>query len=192
MKERVGIIKPNYNSQISVDEKHQFIIANDVTNQCNDSHQLVPMTKLSEKVLGEKPKSVKADNGYFPQLDEMIKQFPEIDLYLDDVNRRKEYVDLDNLSKKYSENQLNNLIKLLKKKGRIEYKKRMHTAEPPFGNIKHNMGYRYFLLRGLHKVKGEFNLMCIAHNIKKIYSFITKYIGDIAIALEYKKIMKIS
>ncbi|MBD3203426.1 hypothetical protein GF327_03970 [Candidatus Woesearchaeota archaeon] len=151
MKERNGVIKPNYNTQISVDEKEQFIIANDVTDQCIDSHQLVSMLNKSEKNTGKKPKSAKADNGY-------------------------------------SEQQLNNLIKLLKKKGRSEYKKRMHTVEPVFGNIKHNLGYRYFLLRGLNNVKGEFNLMCIAHNIKKIYSFILKKIKQLATAPSFEKI----
>ena len=53
--------------------------------------------------------------------------------------------------------------------GKERYLQRMHTTEPVFGNIKHNSGYRYFLLRTLKKVNGEFNLMCTAHNIKKIF-----------------------
>ena len=61
----------------------------------------------------------------------------------------------------------------------------MHTAEPPIGNLKHNLGYRYFLLRGLEKVQGEFNLMCIGHNMKKIHSSIVKMNGPpLAIALQ--------
>lgn len=48
--------------------------------------------------------------------------------------------------------------------GQQKYLQRMLTIEPTFGNIKHNLGYRYFLLRTLEKVKGEFKLMCIAHN----------------------------
>lgn len=192
MKQRNGVIKPNYNVQISVDEKNDFIIANDVTKECNDHHQLIPMLNLSKKNIGQNPKSTKADNGYYAQLESASNQFPEIDLYIDDKNRRKEYIDLDALSKKYSEYQLNNLIKLLKKNGRNEYKKRMHTAESPFGNIKHNMGYRYFLLRGLQKVKGEFNLMSIAHNIKKMHVFIMKSLNDVAIAPKFEKIPQIS
>ena len=43
MKERNGLIRPNYNAQISVDEKEQFIVANDVTMDCTDVYQLVPM-----------------------------------------------------------------------------------------------------------------------------------------------------
>jgi transposase len=59
--------------------------------------------------------------------------------------------------------------RLLSKAGKEKYKKRLHTVEPPFGNIKHNLGYRSFLLRGLKKVAGEFTLMCIGHNLKKMH-----------------------
>ena len=51
----------------------------------------------------------------------------------------------------------------------MKYKKRLFTVEPPFGNLKHNLGYRSFLLRGLEKVDAEFKLMCIGHNLKKMY-----------------------
>jgi len=65
-----------------------------------------------------------------------------------------------------------NREKILSQEGKKEYQKRMHTVEPVFGNIKFNLGYRQFLLRGLKKVKGEFNLMCIAHNLKKIFKYV--------------------
>ena len=50
----------------------------------------------------------------------------------------------------------------------------MHTVEPMFGNLKFNLGFRQFLLRGLKKVKGEYNLMCIAHNLKKIFKYVVE------------------
>jgi hypothetical protein len=59
--------------------------------------------------------------------------------------------------------------KLLTEEGKERYKKRLSTVEPVLGNLKKNLGYRDFLLRGIEKVKGEFNLMCIAHNLKKIH-----------------------
>lgn len=49
---------------------------------------------------------------------------------------------------------------------------RSRIVEHPFGDIKYNMGLSEFLTRGLNKVKTEFNLACLAHNIKKIASFI--------------------
>lgn len=187
MKERQGVIKPNYNAQISVDEEEQFIVANDVTTECNDHHQLIPMIQKTNDNLGESPEQAKADNGYHAQLEDAVEMFPETDFYVDDKNRRKEDVNMEEIKEKYSKVAYENLTKLLSVEGSEEYKKRMHTAEPPFGNIKFNLGYRSFLLRGTGKIKGEFNLMCIGHNLKKIMSFITK--KGMSIADAVKKIM---
>jgi transposase len=184
MHERNGVIRPNYNSQISVDEKKQFIVANDVTMECTDVYQLIPMLEKTKENIKENPESAKADNGYFPQLELARKTFPKVDLYVDDKNRRKDKINMKKIKEKYSKIKYENLKKLLTKKGEKEYKKRMHTAEPPFGNMKHNLGYRYFLLRGLEKVQGEFNLMCIGHNINKIYNFAVKKNKNIAVAMQ--------
>ena len=140
-------------------------------------------TETIDNLIKENPKSAKVDNGYFLQLELARKTFPKIDLYVDDRNRRKEEINMKEIKEKYSKIKYENLKKLLTKKGKEEYKKRMHTAEPPFGNMKHNLGYRYYLLRGLEKVQGEFNLMCIGHNINKIYNFATRENKNIATAL---------
>ncbi len=52
--------------------------------------------------------------------------------------------------------------------GKAKYFKRQYTIEPIFGHIKFNIGYRHFLLRGLEKVNGEFKLMSIGWNLKKL------------------------
>ena len=54
------------------------------------------------------------------------------------------------------------------------YRRRMTIIEPVFGNIKHNLRFREFLLRGLKKVKAEFTLIAIVHNIQKIAKFLKK------------------
>ena len=193
MKMRNGMIKPSFNGQVSVDEENQFILANDVTDDCNDQHQLVPMLTQTKENILESPKQAKGDNGYYPQLKEARKVFPEIDLYIDDKNRRKEYINLYELKQKYSKEEYDNLIKIVSPEGEKEYKKRMHTVEPVFGNLKENTGFRSFLLRGLQKAKGEFNLMCIGHNLKKIYKFLIKDGTHLAGALKnYKKMMEIN
>jgi len=185
MKERQGVIKPNYNPQIAVDEKEQFIVANDVTMECNDQHQLVPMTqKTKDNILGESPRQVKVDNGYYPQLEEAVGLFPETDFYVDDKNRRKEKIlDMERIKETYNEIQYKNLKKMLSEKGVMEYKKRMHTVEPPFGDMKFNLGYHHFLLRGIKRVKGEFNLMCMGHNLKKIMNCLARSGKDIKICM---------
>jgi len=52
--------------------------------------------------------------------------------------------------------------------GRAIYKKRLHPIEALFGQLKFNLGYQQFLLRGLEKVKAEFTLMCLTHNLRKL------------------------
>lgn len=64
--------------------------------------------------------------------------------------------------------------KLDTQEGKLIYKKRQAIVEPVFGNIKHNLGFREFLLRGLNKVKTEFRLIATAHNLLKIAKFIKK------------------
>lgn len=60
----------------------------------------------------------------------------------------------------------------------------MHTAEPPIGNIKHNLGYRYFLVRGTNRAQGEFNLMWVAHNIKKIHKCVAGKNKSMVLAMQ--------
>ena len=59
--------------------------------------------------------------------------------------------------------------KLQTKRGRKRYALRMQTVEPVFGQIKQGRGFRQFLLRGLHKVQGEWSLICTGHNLLKLF-----------------------
>lgn len=52
--------------------------------------------------------------------------------------------------------------------------RRSTTVEPVFGNLKQNLGFRRFNLRGSQQVKGEFNLMCIAHNLNILFALLAK------------------
>lgn len=61
--------------------------------------------------------------------------------------------------------------KLRSREGRAVYRRRKVMVEPVFGNIKFNLGFGRFVVRGLRKVKSEFLLMCIAHNLRKMSHF---------------------
>jgi len=56
--------------------------------------------------------------------------------------------------------------------GRKLYAQRKHTAEPVFGIIKSVLGFRQFLLRGLDKVRGEWNLVTLAWNLKRMFALV--------------------
>jgi transposase len=62
--------------------------------------------------------------------------------------------------------------KLLSREGKQRYRKRLGTVEPVFAQLKHHLGFRQFLLRGLEKVRTEFRLLCTAYNIKKLAGFL--------------------
>ena len=64
--------------------------------------------------------------------------------------------------------------KLRTEEGKEVYQGRMYTVEPVFGQMEQNRGFREFLLRGKEKVKVEFLMMCIGHNIGKIGTFVKR------------------
>ena len=57
--------------------------------------------------------------------------------------------------------------------GRALYAKRKKTSEPVFGIIKQAMGLRQFLLRGLLQVNGEWQLVCLAYNVRRLFALAT-------------------
>ena len=54
--------------------------------------------------------------------------------------------------------------------GKALYRRRTCTVEPVFGIIKAALGFRQFLLRGLSKVRGEWKLVCLAYNLKRLHT----------------------
>ncbi|MBK1880735.1 IS1182 family transposase [Pelagicoccus mobilis] len=64
-------------------------------------------------------------------------------------------------------------VKSSSEQGKARLKLRAQTVEPAFGNIKSNLGFRRLSLRGLEPASGEFALMCIAHNLRKMAKFLT-------------------
>jgi hypothetical protein len=59
--------------------------------------------------------------------------------------------------------------KLRTKRGRAEYARRKAIIEPVFGQIKQGRGFRQFLMRGLRKMKAEWKLVCLTHNLLKLF-----------------------
>jgi hypothetical protein len=62
--------------------------------------------------------------------------------------------------------------KLASEAGKAIYKLRSQTIETVFGIIKEVMGFRAFLLRGLEKMSGEWELVCLAYNCKRLHKTI--------------------
>jgi len=75
--------------------------------------------------------------------------------------------------------------KLNTPEGKKRYQERFHPVEAIFGQMKYNLGYQQFLLRGLQKVKAEFTLMCIAHNLRKTMGQLDALLKNIAQLLSF-------
>jgi len=165
-----------YNAQVGVDVKSLLIITQNVTQNPNDKRELDPFLEavgtLPDK-LG-KVTTILADAGYCSE--ENVKSASDhgIDPYIS-VSREPHNL---SLSERFSYEepvvsqdpfaQMKNRLKT--REGRALYAKRKCTVEPVFGVIKAVMGFRQFLLRGIESVKGEWNLVCIAWNLKRLHA----------------------
>lgn len=230
-----GKIELCYNAQL-VTDKTGLIISNDIVQEADDRHQLVPNIERVEQDFGklEEKTKVSADSGF--ENGNQMEKLERLDLYIPGKNmsrargkpfskanfnydeKKDVYICpedkiLKNVGKYYNKNKeeyltiykcqdcqtclhkeacckkskqrvihalpqdnLFNRIKkkLMTKEGRYLYNLRKQTVERSFGDIKHNKGFRSFLLRGLKKVKIEFNLACIAHNLVIINNLLNR------------------
>jgi len=172
MKTRKGFVQ-GYNGQIVVDCDSQVIVAEDLVQDHNDKHQQYPMMEKVDKNTGRSPKDTTMDAGYWDE-----ERLKDLSLYTElyvatekDWKERKKMrekspprgrIPKDATFKERMER------KLRTKKGKETYKKRSTSVETVFGQIK-NRGLGKLLLRGLEKVKGEWTLIGLSHNLLKLW-----------------------
>lgn len=164
-----------YNAQIAVEATCQLIVGQLVTQAVNDKQQLAPMIETVEAQAGETPLEVLADNGYCSDANLEYVKAHEIDAYIATDRVKHEAVRMPaghgplpktaTLSDRMRR-------KLRTKAGADVYRWRKAIVEPVFGQIKYARGFRQFLLRGVEKVRGEWSLICLTHNVLKYYGLI--------------------
>jgi transposase len=163
-----------YNGQAAVDCGSQVIVAADVTQQANDKQQLVPMVEQIEVNLGEIPDRVLADAGYFVEekVTSLADNFIEPLIPRDRIKHSDPPQQPPRGRIPKNTSVVDRMLRKLKtKEGKRTYLKRKETVEPVFGQIKEARGIRAFLLRGLEKVKAEWYLICLTHNILKLWGW---------------------
>ncbi len=163
-----------FNAQAVVDEKHQVVLAADITQQTNDKQQLKPrVEKAMENLDGEKPKKLSADNGYFSEDNCKALVKHEIDGYI--ATGRQAHGEQPKSPRGRIPKNASIKEKMTRKlrtaPGRCTYSKRKHIVEPVFGQIKEARGFRRFSLRGLKNCQSEWGLVCLTHNILKLFRF---------------------
>jgi transposase len=175
----------SYNAQAVVDGANQIIVAAEVTRAANDKQQAVPMAQAAlanlEAAGIERPKGIDgtpmpipntADTGYFSEHAVAGLEQLGMDPYLA-IERQKHHaaaVALATTAPAPGASVPEKMKhKLRSAAGKALYAARKQIVEPVFGQIKAARGIRGFLLRGLEKVSAEWQLICLTHNLLKIW-----------------------
>ncbi len=176
MKTAGGGFEQCYNGQIAVDMDSMLIVTTNAVQACNDKQQVEPILKQLQTLpveLGEL-ESLVADTGYFSAANVNACVEQKITPLIA-VSREEHHPDpmarfteppplkADSTEVEKMKHQLLTIA------GRAVYAKRKCTVEPVFGIIKQILGFRQFSLRGLENVNGEFNLVALAWNLKRMF-----------------------
>jgi transposase len=172
-----GGFEQSCNAQAVVAAESMLVVAQDVAQDTNDKQQVAPMVqKLSAlPEMLDKPQFLLADNGYFSEANVSrcvtAKIAPLISL-----GRERHHL---GWKERFGEDPpppenpspLEAMAhRLATREGKRLYALRKQIPEPVFGIIKSVMGFRQFSLRGLHKVKGEWNLVTLAWNVRRMFA----------------------
>jgi transposase len=154
----------SFNAQVAVDGKSQLIVATMVTDCAADTEELIPMVELAMANTEQAVDRVLADAGYRSEANFAALENAGIDGYVPIGRPGKSAPTVKDDSPATRRMQR----KLRTKRGRERYRKRKHLVESPFGWVKNVLGFREFSLRGMRKVRGEWNLLCLALNLRRM------------------------
>ena len=154
-----------YNGQIAVDEQSQMIVATDLTNCAADQGALLPLVDRVRVTLGTDPREVLADAGYRDDATFAALETRQITAYVS-LGREGKPGATPNPALEATRRMAEQLVS---ERGRTRYRRRKAIVEPVFGWIKDVLGFRLFSLRGVVKARGEWNVVCLAVNLKRFH-----------------------
>ncbi len=161
-----------YNCQAMVDSANQVIVAARATNQSSDKRQAAVMMEETIANAGAVPRELSADAGYYSaEAVENIHALGVEPFIAPEKTRHGRITPPAPRGRIPRDLSARDRMrrKLRTKRGRERYALRMGTVEPVFGQVKQCRGFRQFLLRGLDKVNGEWMLICMGHNLLKLF-----------------------
>ncbi len=172
-----------YNSHITVDVDSRLIIAKHVTQHTNDKLEMEPTIKelqKTEKYLEAEIEKLLSDAGFHSENNVNLCKAANIqplipngrDKHNKSLLSRFEHADPANIPKDADDVTLMKLL-LKTKEGKELFALRKSTVETVFGGIKHAMGFTRYSFRGLKAVNGEWKIVCIAWNIKKMFALLS-------------------
>jgi transposase len=154
-----------YNGQLAVDEASQLIIATGLTNCAADHAELLPLIDQAHVTLGQYPRDVLADAGYRGEATFQRLAARGITAYISlghEVRPSKPPNPAHVATQRMAD-------RLKSEVGRARYRRRKAIVEPVIGWIKEVLGFRRFSLRGVAKARGEWNVVCLAVNLKRLH-----------------------
>jgi transposase len=171
------------NAQASVDGACQIILACDVTDATNDKEQAEPLAQATLATLAQagieypknQPGAAQAipatlDNGYYSAAAVQALETLGFDPYMS-TGRQPHHTPEATASDPPATAKERMAAKVRTPEGRALYARRKIIVEPVFGQIKEARGFRRFLLRGLQKIRGEWCLVCLTHNVLKLWRY---------------------
>lgn len=164
MKTGEGSLHYAYNAQLAVSEDG-ILVANGLTQQVRDHEQLVPMVEAVKSTTGRRPGWVLADNGYLSEegLQTLRRRRQRCLVAAGREGKRPRRWPSERLA------QTRRMHRMLRLPwARARYGRRKTQGERPFAEIKATMGLRRFALRGVSKVRGEWDLVCAAFNLRRL------------------------
>ena len=156
-----------FNAQVAVEGEHQLVVATEVTANASDQGGLPLLLDEVVETFDEQPETVLADAGYSNERDLADLETRGIDGYVS-LGREGKKAQPRDPEKCPATNRM--AEKLSTPAGRAAYAERKWLSEAPNGWIKHVLGFRRFSLRGLAKVRGEWDLVCLALNVKRLHA----------------------
>ena len=156
---------PCDNGQIAVDEASQLIVATGLTNCAADHGALLPLIEQSHTTLGADPTDVLADAGYKSEASFQTLETRHMTAYIS-LGREGKPAAPPNPAHEATQRMAE---RLTSEEGRARYRRRNAIVEPVFGWIKEVLGFRRFSLRGVAKVRGEWNVIGLAVNLKRLH-----------------------
>ena len=159
-----------YNGQIAVDAAHQIIVAQRLATNPADFAGLIPLVDQARANLGCKPREVSGDTGFATEANLQAMAERRVRVYLSPGRIRHGETDPTTGRLLRRKPRMQAMADTIRRAGRRRrYRLRKQVVEPVFGHIKQARGFRQFLLRGLTKVRGEWAMVCTAHNLLKLH-----------------------
>jgi transposase len=164
----------HYNAQVVVEQDSFLIVANTLSNHPTDRNEAIPTLDAIPPQVG-KPEAGALDAGYFSEHNIAEMEQREIEPYIAAGREphykswRMRFAELPAPPPEDAEPKVKMAYKLRTEIGQAIYRLRKSTVEPVIGNIKEVLGFRQFSLRGLAAAAGEWCLVCLAFNLKRLH-----------------------